>query len=348
MPLSKRERIQAALAFQEVDRPPYSVWTHYPVADLQADELVRLQARDARRYAFDFVKTPNNGLFMVLDYGTEYAKDARGAPAPDKYGSLVVAQYAVDDSRKWETLVPLDPEKGCLGDQLRIVCGLKKALAADTADDAPIVQTIYSPLTTAYKLAGDLLLKDMRERPALVHAALEAITETTRRFAAKSLERGAEGFFFASQLSNHTLVDDATYDAFGERYDREVFAAFAGRTFFDIVHIHGENAMFSRLAGYPANCVSWHDRWIGPSLADARQRTSKCLLGGIDEENAFGVIDDASFGEHVRQALDMGGKTGFILGPGCTAYPNMPETHLRIILHELRARSFCPFCPSRP
>ena len=334
-PLSHRERVAAALSFAEVDRIPYSVWTHYPGMDLFPAELARAQVRDAVRYDFDFIKIANNGLFSVLDYGTTYVKDAAGRPLTDRYGTLTADTFGVAESAQWRSLPVLDPERGCLGEQLEIIRRIRAGLDAAGKGDLPVVATIYSPLTSAYKLGGELLVKDMKERPEDVHAALRALCDTAIRYARRCIESGADGFFFASQLSRLDLMDEETYGEFGERYDRLLFEAFAGRTFLDIVHIHGEQAMFGKLAAYPANCVNWHDRWIGPSIAEARSRTSKCLLGGIDEENALGLMTDDAFARHLEEAIAMGKGGGFILGPGCTASPNTPENHMRMIREVL-------------
>ena len=334
-PLSHRERVAAALSFAEVDRTPYTVWTHYPGTDLHPAELARVQVRDAVRYDFDLIKIANNGLFSVLDYGTAYVKDAAGLPLTDKYGTLTVDTYGVTESAQWRSLPVQDPEKGSLGDQLEIVRRMRVELDAADKNDLPVVATIYSPLTSAYKLGGELLLKDMKERPEDIHTALRALTDTAIRYAQRCIEFGADGFFFASQLSRLDFMDEVTYGEFGERYDRLLFESFAGRTFLDIVHIHGEHAMFDKLAAYPANCVNWHDRWIGPSIAEARNRTPKCLLGGIDEENALGVMPDDAFAHHIKEAIAMGKGGGFILGPGCTASPNAPESHMQMIREVL-------------
>ncbi|MDL2328092.1 uroporphyrinogen decarboxylase, partial [Ruminococcaceae bacterium OttesenSCG-928-A11] len=202
--------------------------------------------------------------------------------------------------------------------------------------DLPVIATIYSPLTTAYKLAGPALLTHIAQCPAQVHKALGVLADITVAYAQKSIQLGVDGFFFASQLANGTLMTETAYKEFGENYDLIVLESYVKKTLFNVVHIHGENAMFETLANYPVNCLSWHDRWIGPSLLKARKVTDKCLLGGIDEENVFGALTDTAFAQHVREALDMGGTKGFILGPGCTASPNMPNNHLEIITEQLR------------
>ena len=77
------------------------------------------------------------------------------------------------------------------------------------------------------------------------------------------------------------------------------------------------------------NCLSWHDRWTVPSLAEARKKTGKCFLGGIREIPFFDaehrqvrqslLVDGtaAEIEQHVREAIVQVAGKGLILGPGC-------------------------------
>lgn len=334
--LSKRERLLRAINHEEVDRIPYSIWPHYPETDLHPESLAEAQVRDAVNYGFDFIKIANNGLYSVIDYGTEYLRNNDGSPSVDKYGTLNIGKYGVKILEDFKNLKVLDPCLGHLSQQLKAAYYMKNLISKNSLEDMPVLMTIYSPLTSAYKLAGKFLLESIKEHENIVRCALNVIADTTVNFIRECLKIGIDGFFFASQMSNYSYFTEEQYDDLGKKYDMKLFEAFTNETIFNIVHIHGENAMFNKLAEYPANCLNWHDRWIGPSLDEVRKTTGKCLLGGIDEENILGVADDEKFGEHVRQAIKTGGKRGFILGPGCTAYPNLPEGHLEIIQKILK------------
>src|SRR2546428_3458896 len=58
--------------------------------------------------------------------------------------------------------------------------------------DSPVLPTLFSPLSLARKLSGTRLTHDLHEHPTLVTGALEAITETVIRFAARSEEHTSE------------------------------------------------------------------------------------------------------------------------------------------------------------
>ena len=106
------------------------------------------------------------------------------------------------------------------------------------------------------------------------------------------------------------------------------------------MHLHGDHGMFELIANYPVPCINWHDRWSGPSLAQARAITNKCLMGGIREipyydENGIKIRESllscgsvADIRLHVQEAISQVGGRGLILGPGCVADQLLPERNL--------------------
>ena len=54
--MTKRERVQAALAGKMVDRMPVAFWRHWPMDDQNAESLARVALDFYHRYDFDFIK----------------------------------------------------------------------------------------------------------------------------------------------------------------------------------------------------------------------------------------------------------------------------------------------------
>jgi len=50
--IRKRERLEATIAGEAVDRPPVALWRHWPVDDQRGDELAR--ASLVFQHTFDF------------------------------------------------------------------------------------------------------------------------------------------------------------------------------------------------------------------------------------------------------------------------------------------------------
>ena len=321
--MTKTERVNAALAKEEPDRVPIGLWPHFTPVDQDVDALVDAHYVFYSEMDIDFVKLMPYGLYAVEDYGVKIKK----FNLPDQWAKVDEEFIKSDDD--WEKIVPIDVTKGVYRKQLDYAEKMIKRMR-DDGDEAPVIHTVFSPLTNLFKLVGwDTLKKYMEKKPELVHRALRQVTETTAEFIKENLDRGVDGFFFASQLANYKFMDDETYDEFGQRYDMEVFDAMDSRSWFNIVHIHSftqevEKSMFKRLSEYPVQGINWHDRWVGPSLAEARNMTDKCLIGGINEEAYLNRVDYHTLYTHVREAIKGAGYRGFMLGPGCTIYEDTP------------------------
>lgn len=328
--MNRFERIKAALNFEEVDRIPVNLWMHFSAYDQNPKLLAEKQVAYARKYDFDFIKLAPFGLYGVEDWGVEIEYFNKTNQPP------VVSKFAIKSIDDWKSLEVLPAIYGTYGKQLQLAQYVGKL----SRGEFPFVQTIFSPLTTAHKLAGDRLFLDITEHPAIIKQALDVITETTINFVKANIEAGVSGFFFATKSATKDLFSEAEYKEFGVPDDLKVINSYNNQTFFNIAHIHGPNNLFDLIATYPVNCLNWHDRWVSPSLAEARKITGKCLLGGIrevpyfDENNRIirkSLLVDGSVSEvesHVREAIKEVGGKGLILGPGCVADQEAPEKNI--------------------
>lgn len=316
--LTKRERIFNALNGNEVDRVPISIWLHHPDKDQDPRALAETQVEFAKKYDLDFIKLTPFGLYSVQDWGCKVKFFCT------KEEVAVVDDWGIKNINDWKKLEVFPAYYGTWGKQVQLAQYTKKLLKNN---DIPFVQTIFSPLTIAWKLAGDRLFKDIKEYPEIVHDALKVITETLINFIKANIDAGVSGFFFATQCASTDLTTVKEYEEFGTKYDLEVFNAYKDITFFNVLHIHGKNVMFDKLEKYPSNCINWHDRLIKPSIEEARNITDKCLLGGIEENSVFlnGTTDEVQ--KHIDEVISKGGKKKLIIGPGCVADPRTPEAN---------------------
>lgn len=315
--MTKKERVLAAIRKQEVDRIPYSIWYHLPHYDQDPVALAEEQIRLAELYNLDFIKMMPFGNYVAQDYGLSvsfYCK--KDQPAFER-------EFGIHTVEDWLKIEPLPAIYGTYGKQLQLTQQMAKRLK----DDIPFVQTIFSPLTVAKKLAGPRIFEDIKSHPDYVHQALSAITETTINFVKANIEAGVSGFFLATQCATSDFMEESEYNIFGKQYDLQVLDAYKDLTYFNILHIHGDNAYFKDLVDYPVHCINWHDRWTKPSLEEARHLTDKCLMGGINEkwlENAR--YEDVA--HHVEEAVEMAGRRGFMLTPGCCIELGTPDVNL--------------------
>src|SRR2546429_8162953 len=96
--------------------------------------------------------------------------------------------------------------------------------------DAPVLPTLFSPLSLARKLSGTRLTHDLSEHPTLVTGALEAITETVVRFAALALAEGASGIFYSIQAASRRVSAAEDYERSGQPYHRRLLASEHGKS----------------------------------------------------------------------------------------------------------------------
>ncbi|MDR1955764.1 MAG: uroporphyrinogen decarboxylase [Treponema sp.] len=331
--MTRKERIQAALTGADVDRVPINVWMHFSAHDQDPRSLADAQVQFAKTYDFDFIKLMPFGLYGVQDYGAKIKIFCQSGQPP------VIDDYGIHDAGDWGRLKVLPAFYGSYGKQVQLA-----QYVVDRSRGAwPVIQTIFSPLTTAYKLAGDRIKEDMQETPELFKQALEVITETTINFVKANIEAGVDGFFFATQCARHDYLSEALYEEFGAAYDLRVMDSYKDKTFFNVVHPHGNHIMFQRIAQYPVPCINWHDRWVSPSLAEARNLTDKCLLGGIREIPYYDIAGneirgspldtgtEAELKAHLEEAVRIGGRKSLILGPGCVAGQHTPPQNLHVL-----------------
>lgn len=330
--MNRVERIKAALAGQEVDRVPVSMWGHMSDIDQDPRSLAENQVNFVKKYDYDFIKLMPFGTYTVQDWGAKIKIYC------DKYKEPIIEDYAISNINDWKSLEVLPAHYGTWGKTLQ----LAQRVGDLVGDEIPFIQTIFSPLTIALKLAGPRLFDDIKERPDLIHSALRVITETNINFVKANIEAGVSGFFFASQNASSNVNSLEIFKEFGKKYDEEVIKSYSDKTFFNVSHIHGSDIFFDELEKYPGNCLNWHDRHTDPSFDEARTFTDKCFLGGIQEVPYFvdkvlqydSIMARSGADEierHVHEAIAKVNGKGLIIGPGCVTDPRASEENYHAV-----------------
>lgn len=325
--MSRRERIQAAIARQPVDRTPYAVWRHFPQVDRNPAGLAQATLRFHERYGSDFLKITPSGGYAVEEWGCVESQEVR----PD--GHRPCASCAVDGADAWKKIRPLDPATAAgYAQQLETIIrmGFDRRIG-----DAPTVPTLFSPLSLARKLSGQRLPGDLRQHPALVKEALEAITETLIRFADLALSEGVAGIFYSIQTASRSLLTEAEYAEFGEPYDRRVLESVQGRSILTVIHGHGDQLMFERLARLPGHAWNWDDRATPPRLAEGQALVPGAVVGGLNQWKTLweGRPEDAV--AEANDAIAQTGGRGLIVGPGCVLPMGTPDPTVAAVVRAL-------------
>jgi len=319
MAMTKRERLEAIIRGEPVDRPAVALWRHWPGDDQRAEDLARTQVAFQRRYDFDLMKVSPSSSFCLEDWGVV----DRWMGGTDE-GTREYVERSVKSPTDWQALTLLDPRQGALGRQLRCL----ELIGAAVGQEVPFIQTIFSPLAQAKNLAGEVtLLVHLRHHPDQLRAGLETITESTMQFVSEALKLGAAGIFYAVQHATYSLMSEDEYRCWGMPYDLPILRP-AQVGWLNVLHVHGNDVMFDLLADYPVHAINWHDRETSPSLAEALERCDKALIGGLRRLDTLLLGTPEEVRAEAREAMEQTGRRRFILGTGCVTPITAPTSNL--------------------
>jgi len=311
--MTKRERLEATVAGEPVDRPAVALWRHWPGDDQRAVDLARDTLDFQHTYDFDFVKCMPSSNYCIADWGAE------SWWVGNDEGTRTWRERVIQQPEGWTKLHVLDPYQGTLAEALRALDWIGQGLEEGT----PFIQTIFNPLAQAKNLAGPRLLPHLRQHPDALKAGLETITESTIRFIEAARATGIAGIFLALQHATYDLLSEAEYHEFGRPYDLRVLEATEG-LWFNLVHLHGNHIMFDLVADYPVQAINWHDRETQPSLREALPRFSGALVGGLHRIDTMLRGTPQQVRAEAQAAVEETGGRRLIIGTGCVMFINTP------------------------
>jgi uroporphyrinogen decarboxylase len=316
--MGKRERLEATIAGQPVDRVAVALWRHWPGDDQRAENLARATLDFQRTFDFDFIKVTPSSNYCVAGWGAETRWMG------NQEGTREWGQRVIQRPEDWFRLSVLDPYDGLLDEIRRALAIIGEEMGAEV----PFIQTIFNPLAQAKNLAGARLLSDLRQHPEAVKAGLEIITESIVGLVEAARETGMAGIFLALQHATYDLVTEAEYLEFGCPFDLRVLEATEG-LWFNLLHLHGSNVMFDMVVDYPVQAMNWHDQETPPSLGEALDRFPGALVGGLRQWDTMlrGTPDWVR--SEAQAAIEETQGQRLIVGTGCVTPITSPVGNIR-------------------
>ena len=305
--LSKFERLQAVMRGEQPDRPPVSLWRHFPVDDQSPEGLAAATIAFQQAFDFDFIKVTPSSSYCLRDWGISdhWLGNPEGTRQYDK--------RVIQSPQDWRRLPVLDPRRGVLKDQVTCLNILNKHFSGQV----PLIMTIFNPLSQARNLAGaDRLLDHLRNFPEEVQVGLEIIARSTRVFLESCLETGISGIFLAVQHAQASVLTIEEYQHFGRKYDLGLLEA-SQDLWMNILHLHGEDIYFDQFLDYPVQILNWHDRKTSPTLAEGLQRFQGVVCGGLKQWDTLVLGTPVQVQSEAQDALNSTSGKRFILGTGC-------------------------------
>ncbi len=111
--MTRRERLEATIAGQPVDRIAMALWRHFPGDDQRPDDLAAAQLLWQHEYDWDFMKVSPSSSFCLVDWG------ARDEWVGGDEGNREYVRRVIHEPEDWLKLTVLDPRSGFIGGQLR-------------------------------------------------------------------------------------------------------------------------------------------------------------------------------------------------------------------------------------
>jgi uroporphyrinogen decarboxylase len=329
------DRVLAAMRREVPDRVPWALWGHFPACRWLSGYSWEKSTRDGEEsakahmallreldYPMDLLKVTPYYRFMAMQWGSSFRFQDNDEEAP-------TVEVAVKKSEDWGRLWVLDPKR-----ELREFVRCNEILARDLRR-MPFIYTIPSPIIQAMNGVStpDRVLKDMRENQDALRQGLETITETTIDFARACTDAGASGIFFGiggggriwSELTKPQLEEYAL------GYDKRILEAVDCPI--KLMHICStpegdprrlfEGGWFKN---YPVTAINWAAHsWTPVGQGKRLYGDRFCVVGGLDHEGTLRKGTPAQIEEQVKRAIDDASEGGgFIIGPGCTVFQDMP------------------------
>jgi uroporphyrinogen decarboxylase len=316
--MSKRERLEATIAGEAVDRLAVALWRHWPGDDQRAEDLARSTLDFQRMFDFDFIKVTPSSNYCLAGWRAE------SRWVGNQEGTREWRQRVIQRAEDWTRLDVQDPTSGLLGEVRRALGGIGQ----EVGGEVPFIQTIFNPLSQAKNLAGERLLADLRQHPDALKSGLETITQTSVRFVEAIRDTGIAGIFLALQHATYDLLTEEEYREFGRPYDLRILEVVQD-SWFNLLHLHGSNVMFDLVSDYPVQAINWHDRETPPTLREGVNRFPGSLVGGLRQWETMlrGTPDQVR--SEVHTAMEETNGRRLVIGTGCVTPITSPLGNIR-------------------
>lgn len=338
------ERVMAVMHREIPDRVPWAIWGHFPScnwtqyyswekANRDGEESAKAHLALLRGldYKMDMLKVTPFYRFMASLWGSKFHWT-------NNYESPPTVEVCVKKSEDWSKLWVLSPRKE-LREFLRCVEFLARNLYG-----MPFIYTIPSPIIQAMNgiSTPEQVYIDMKKNPDALNEGLDIITETTKDFARECIAEGATGIFFGIGGGGRIWKDltQKQLEKYALHYDKKVLDAVDCPIKF--MHICSkkegnaqdqglmENGWFKQ---YPVHCINWdaHEHtWIDTGKRIYGDKFAIC--GGLNRETTLRKGTPLQVEAEVKKAIeDAGENGGFMVGPGCTVYQDMPKENYNAV-----------------
>ncbi|MGM9991602.1 MAG: uroporphyrinogen decarboxylase family protein [Candidatus Bruticola sp.] len=254
--MNSSERLQAALAGAEVDRPPFSFWYNFGLQHMSGDAVADIHIAFARRFELDYLRVMNS------------------------YPYPLSSLRSFDKASDFLQIPSIVAEEGFWGHQLRALDKIVRYFK----NQIWVVDSVDSPWTVLCKLSSpEMVLNAARRRPEIIKAVLDVISSSQAKYVAKAIDIGVNGIFFTLTEAAYDILDPLSHEELCQPYNNRVLEAAASAPF-NILRIDSKRLYFDTLKSYRTQVVSWPHFSVKQSLRGGASEWKRSVIGGINHE----------------------------------------------------------------
>lgn len=301
--MNKYERIEAAVNSESVDRVPFSLWYHFesiPREERAGEKLAQAELDFYRTYDPDFLKVMHDVPFDLPDGVKE-----------------------VESVADWSRIPIINPEGGYFGKQLDAL----EMILDEVGEDVPVIDTVFNCFAYAEKITGGKTMQFWREDPEAFHAGMSRVADSLALWSDTIVNMGCVGIYLAIQGATADVMSAEEYEREFLQYDRRILERVEIPAMMNIVHLHGERIHWQLWEMLPFHVLSWSSNLTPPSIAEAREQYSGCIIGGVNEVE-INSYTPAQVKMQIDDAMAETGGAGYIAAPGCAVPTDCPPRNL--------------------
>lgn len=328
--MTAAERIREMVEQSKVSEVGACGWMHTPEVDRKSGEEFASRIIELTDYSrWDFIKIMPNGVYNQEAYGSDITYLSKDIPLEKLHTKQIMHfnSYLLNNHQDFQRFPVLNvAENPVYQREIAVV----KALREHYQGSVPVLPTIFLPAHTIPEFCGGIEKARyyFDHHPDAVEAMLKAFVQTEIQLADAYIDAGADGFFLANRYSNQDILSEAEFERFCRPFDMQILEHIKGRTWFNVIHIHGEkNFFFKQFDEYPVQAFSWENvphkvpEEERATVAKVRQLTDKILVTGTDQFlDYYGTIPEVKerFARRLETAARESGDNRLIFAPGCS------------------------------
>lgn len=336
------ERVMTVMQRKVPDRVPWALWGHFPAckwlqgyswekSTRDGEELAKAHMALLREldYSMDLLKVTPYYRFMAIQWGSKFRFYDNEEEAP-------TMKVAVKSPEEWAKLWVLSPRK-----ELREYIRCNEILSRELRR-MPFIYTIPSPIIQAMNgiSTPERVIEDIKSNPDALKSGLETITNTCIDFAKACIDAGASGIFLGIGGSGRIWreFNEKQLEEYALAYDQKILKAVHAPI--KLMHICStpegnakkllENGWFKK---YSVNAINW-DSSEYTSIAEGMKiyKNNFCIVGGLDHKKTLRTGTPKEIEIEVKNIIDSAvDKGGFMIGPGCTVFQDMPYNNYNAV-----------------